>query len=505
MVVEGCRIVEFDTQLKLCYSNEQYRMRSEYPILKYFDLELVSLYSKIWGNGEDQWRTVSSCDDKEMYIFHHPHSETIKQLEAIMPTFFLVYSNRKFVATQQLDYFYQRQEENGAIRSEYRLSDNQPVMARNNAYGVGAPLFPWAEYNIYHRLDGKKRLREIMPTLEKYYHWIEATFKKPNGLYLVPVSLTEMKNRPSVHAKYLLDFNIQMAIFCYYMGQIGSILNDKDVCFRYRKYYFSLKSRINSTMWDEASGFYYDLDAKGQRLDTMSIAAYWSLLAQIPNERRLELLIKKLNDPRFFGTQNPFPTLSVSDTHFSERGNGYRGSVFSPYTFMVIKGLEVYNRYADARTYALSHIYAIIETMRSEKDTLQGMCEAYRPQSRQPASWDSRRRFPRRGFINYIGLAGITLLVENIIGINISLPRKTVQFTVPSLELMGIENFLLKRNRISIQCEKTMRGWEVQLSSEKLYYFTVNIKSFAKKTLPIPSGRCSIIVDKLSPLRSPIP
>ena len=470
-------------------------MRSKYPILKYFNLELVSLYNKLWGNSEDQWLTTEN--DKPAHIFHHPHIPTIRQLEAIMSTFFLVYSNRHFPVTQQLDYFYQRQEEDGAIRSEYELASAKPVMVRKNAYGVGAPLFPWAEYNIYHKLDNKKRLRELVPILERYYHWINTTFQSANGLYAVPISLTEMKNRPSVRVKYPVDFNMQMAIFCYYMGQIGFTLNEKDVCFRYRKNYFALKSRINSMMWNEKAGFYYDLDIKEQPLKIKSIAAYWSLLARIPNERRAEIIIKKLEDPKVFGTKNPFPTLAVDDHYFSEHGDGYRGSVSTPYTFMIIKGLENYLRFAEARKYTLAHIYAIIETMQSVEDPLQGMCEAYKPNRNEPARWDSQRQFPRRGFITYVGLAGIGLFIENVIGLDISLPRKTVEFTVPSLELMGIENLLLKRNHISIQCGKSTRGWEVQLSSEKLYYFTVNIGSHAKKTLPIPSGNCSILINKL--------
>ena len=470
-------------------------MKSVYPQLKYFDLALVSLYNRLWSNSEDQWRTIKR--GKTQLIFHHPQSQSIRQIEAILSSFFLVYSNRHFPVTQQLDYFYQRQEPDGAIRSEYELNSSQPVMVRKNAYGVGAPLFPWAEYNIYHRLDGKKRLRELVPVLERYYNWLSSNLQDTNGLYMTPVSLTDMKNRPSVRVKYPVDFNMQMALFCFYMGKIGSILNEKDLCFRYRKHYFALKSRINSTMWDEQSGFYYDLDVKKQLLICKSIAAYWSLLAGIPNERRAELLIKKLEDPQCFGTENPFPTIATNEHGFSPQGDGYRGSVFTPYTFMVIKGLEHYSRFTEARRYALAHIYAIIETIQAEGEPLRGMCEAYKPNRHEPARWDSHKQFPRRGFITFVGLAGITLFIENVIGLDISLPRKTVQFVVPSLEFMGIENLLLKRNHISILCEKRERGWEVQLSSEKLYYFTINTLQRAKKTLPIPSGSCSLLIDKI--------
>ena len=92
----------------------------------------------------------------------------------------------------------------------------------------------------------------------------------------------------------------------------------------------------------------------------------------------------------------------------------------------------------------------------------------------------------------------IALIIENIIGLDISLPRKTVNWTMQSLEEMGIEGLSLKKNNITILANKNARGWEIRLESEKLYYFTISIlDEDKKKTLPIPSGKCSMLIDKL--------
>ena len=88
-------------------------------------------------------------------------------------------------------------------------------------------------------------------------------------------------------------------------------------------------------------------------------------------------------------------------------------------------------------------------------------------------------------------------MIENVLGLYISLPRKTVDWIIPTLEIMGIENLSLKRNLITILSNHTSRGWEIRLESEKLYYFTINVINLKKKTLPIPSGKCSILLDKL--------
>ncbi|MDD5790765.1 MAG: hypothetical protein PUE30_09640, partial [Spirochaetia bacterium] len=105
--------------------------------------------------------------------------------------------------------------------------------------------------------------------------------------------------------------------------------------------------------------------------------------------------------------------------------------------------------------------------------------------------------YPRDHFLAATGLSTIALMIENVIGLSISLPRKTVDWVIPNLEIMGIENLSLKRNLITILSNKSPRGWEIQMESEKLYYFTINILDQKKKTLPIPSGKCSMLIDKL--------
>ena len=49
-----------------------------------------------------------------------------------------------------------------------------------------------------------------------------------------------------------------------------------------------------------------------------------------------------------------------------------------------------------------------------------------------------------------------------------------------------------------ITTEKTNRGWEIKIENEKLYYFALKILDQNKdKRLPIPSGTCSMLIEKL--------
>jgi neutral trehalase len=469
-----------------------------FPEVHFYDQDFVDLYDKTWAWIQDFWKRGTPENGFQTRYFSYPQSQSIHQFESILSTFFLVYSNRTFPATPSLDNFYEKQESDGAIRGEYSEKDGSPIFKKNNPEGVQPPLFSFAEYNLYHKVGNKKRLKDVIGILEKYYEWLETNFKRENGLYAVPLSATIMENSPREKVCYPVDFNTQQAINALYMSAIGDILNDKDVSFRYKRNYFSLKTRINSLMWNDEDGFYYDLDKSGEQIRVKSIAGFWTLLAELPTEERAGRLIQKLKDPKTFGLENPFPTLSGDEPGFDERGMGFRGSVYPVFTFMVIKGLEKYERFELARECAIRHLYYMLDTLHPDGKAKGNLFEAYAPRKEGPAQWPGKENFPRPLYLPYVGLASITLMIENVIGLSISLPRKTVDWTIPTLEIMGIEDLSLKRNMITILSNKSGRGWEIRLESEKLYYFTISILGDGKKkTLPIPSGKCSMLIEKL--------
>jgi len=478
--------------------------KRDFPKIHFYDQDFVDIYDKTWSWIQDFWKTPpvtkKQKEQSDIGYFVYPEEGQpliIDQLESIFASFFLVYSNRNFPAQQNLDYLYARQEKSGAIRWKYNLQGNSPVTGKENPEGIGLPLFAWAEFNLYHKSANKRRIKEVMPVLQKYITWIDNTFKKDNGLYAVPAEASTMFNSPRKKTAYPIDFNSAMAISALYMAALGDILNDKDLNFQYKRLYFSLKTRINSLMWDKDSGFYHDLDEKGNRLPHKTIASFWPLLAEIPNEDKAEALIFHLTDPKTFGTEHPFPTLAASEKSFSQHGEAYRGSVFPAFNFMVIKGLEKYQRYDLAREAAIRHLYYILDGMFPHGDEKGDLWEAYLPGKEGIAKMNGNPGFPRKRHLAFTALSAIALMIENVIGLSISLPRKTVDWIIPNLEIMGIENLSLKRNMITILSNKSARGWEIQMESEKLYYFTINILGQKKKTLPIPSGKCSMLIDKL--------
>ena len=217
--------------------------KHDFPKIHFYDQDFVDIYNKTWSWVSSLWVNpkTGEQDSDGLFIYPEDGKLVLNQFDTIFSSFFLVYSNRNFEPCNNIDYFYARQEPSGAIRWKYDVKTDQPVLEKDNPEGVGLPLFALAEYNLYHKSANKKRIKDVMPILQKYMEWLDQTFKQENGLYSVPVCASSMTNSPRANTCYPIDFNACMAINASYMSALGDILNDKDLSFQYKRMYFSIK------------------------------------------------------------------------------------------------------------------------------------------------------------------------------------------------------------------------------------------------------------------------
>ena len=473
-------------------------VKDQVPRIHFYDQDFVDMYDRTWVWIDEIWHQGEKDGLFPEGYLTHADSPVINLFDSSLSALFLVYSNQNYSPYSMIDFFYSMQGEDGQIAEKYDIASKTPVFDPDNPLGATVPLLSYVEFVFYHKIGNKKRLKDVVPFLEKYFSWIQSNFMDKDGLYTVPYSAMHMGNLPREGAVYTVDYNSAIAVFALYMSYIGDILNDKELAFRYKRIYFSVKTRINSMMWDGDDKFYYDLDADKNRIKNKHIGAFWTLLAEIPNDEYALFLIDSLKNDKEFGTENPFPTVPVSSKYFSESGDGYKGGVVPFLTYIIIKGLMNYGAFIFARECAIRHMYFILDTLHPDAEKQDDVWEIYKPVSEGPAVVIDGTIENRRRYLPMVGLVTITLVIENIIGLDISLPRKTVNWTMQSLEEMGIEDLSLKKNSITILSNKNVRGWEIRLESEKLYYFTIHIlDEDKKKTLPIPSGKCSMLIDKL--------
>ena len=144
--------------------------KRDFPKIHFYDQDFVDIYDKTWNWLSEYWINTETGEQDSEGLFVYPVNGKyiLDQLETIFSSFFLVYSNRNYPASKNIDYFYARQEENGAIRWKYDAATNSPVIDKKNPEGIGLPLFAWAEFNLYHKSANKRRIKEVMPVLHKW-------------------------------------------------------------------------------------------------------------------------------------------------------------------------------------------------------------------------------------------------------------------------------------------------------------------------------------------------
>lgn len=374
-----------------------------------------------------------------------------------------------------------------------------PVTPSKVAATLTLPLAAWAELNIYQRTGNKKRVREAFPLLKDQLLLLD---KARDTFGLLPCEKNALCEGNFLNADpaacYLIADQAALALSFSSLSALSDVLNDRESAFQFKRRYFALKTRVNTLMWSQEDNFYHDLDAAGKPLPLRTAAGFLPLLAELPNIDRAESLAKALQDPLDFACDCPIPSLSRRSPLFSPEGEEFRGAAFPALNFLILKGLEKYQYYELVRELAIKHLYCVLDTFLPPTGGRGTFYDAYQSVYPAAAAKGSPNLSPRSDYLVGLGLSAITLMIENVLGISINLPRKTVDWVIPSLEVMGVENLCLKRNLISIKCCKTNnRGYEIQMESEKLYYFTINILGVKKKTLPIPSGKCSVLIDKI--------
>ncbi len=472
------------------------------PKIKFYNQDIVDLYDKVWALISKNYIYNKTNKNIPKEYLSNPGQKTFNYFYSVLPAFFLLYSSEKYDPEPVLDFFYSKQEPNGAIRCDYDVQTGEPVQLNpEDKIGLTIPLFPWAEYNYFVKNGNKKRLKEVAPKIISFYKWLKSEYMDETGLFRTEQMNFVTGNIDRSNTAYPVDFNSAMAFYCLNTAMICEKLKDKDAKLSFRKQYFALKSRINKLMWH--NDFYYDLDANGNPIPMEMLSSYFALLARIPDEEKTNILISHLKDPKMFGTDNPFPSVPVRCKRFSKDGNGFYGGVSSALTFIAIKAAEAAGEFSFAKECTLKHAFCMIESqLLSDKKIPDGLWEVYKPNSEGPSLYFANPKrtayeLPRQDFLPVIGVAVITLFIENVIGFSVDMFLKTVTWTLESYDQVGIENYYLKKNYISMECTRENERWEIRLNSDKLYYLKVRILGERiEKELSIPAGRCSLLPEK---------
>jgi len=360
-----------------------------------------------------------------------------------------------FPAIQSHDNFYCRQHSDGYICREIHEKDGEDFYydgKENNTLTntINPPLFPWIEYEYYKISGDDSRFKLIIPVLEKYGEWLDRNRIKPgtkHGLYWQTGLGSGMDNTPRPGSGWVC-MSSQMAMFYLYLGKICEYVAVEDKAeAKAKKFYLKsqkIAEKINQYMWNEEDGLYYDVDDNGEPVKVKTAASFWPMLAEICSQEQAGRLVENLRDSSTFWRTMPFPTLSADHSDYDPNGHYWVGGVWAPTNYMIIKGLQKYGFQKFADEASEKYLFGMYEVFKKTGT----VWENYAPESYNPGD------IAKDDFVGWTGLGPISLLIENIIGIQLDALNNTIHWHLNRTDRHGIENLRFRDTVVSLVAEE---------------------------------------------------
>lgn len=299
------------------------------------------------------------------------------------------------------------------------------------------PIMAWAELESYKHTGDGERLRQVWPPLLKYYEAMCEHLYNRFGLFVT--DWASMDNSP--RNEYLgsgVDISCEMTLFARNLAEIAQVLQEQSAAAGdepgrqvYAEHIGRLiadaakfSESINRYMWDEANGFYYDVQADGRRAPVKTIAAFWAMLAEVASREQADRLAAYLEDPKTFKRKHRVPVVAADEPGYNPQGGYWRGSVWAPTNTMVIRGLEKYGYHQLAAEIALNHLDAVVQVL----------CDTGSIWENYPPDEISSGDADRKDFVGWSGIGPILYLLEYAIGIKADAVRKELHWTIPATD-----------------------------------------------------------------------
>ena len=418
------------------------------------------------------------------------------------------YANGTLSALNNLDNLYRlRREADGFMSRAYCIDDETP------AYGerINPPLMAWAEWEAYLVSGDFSRFAQVMPALEGCYDFIEKKRTRNCGLYwFEDPGSSGMDNAPR-GGYYSLELNgsdlchidlaCHQALSAMCIGNMYEVLGNEEKAEHYRREHRRICELINRYHWSEKAHFYFDFfirstaEQKVKFLNSKTMASAWTLLCGAAKDGRDAQMIAHLFDPEVFYSKVPFASLSRDDPNYDSTGGYWLGGVWAPTNSAAVRGIAACGRPDLAREAAIRYLDAVCAV---EKDSDYGsIWESYAPEDYCPAT-NERGTPVRKDFVGWSGIAPITMLIENIIGLRFDARDNSVHFDLFSGRGCGLRNMRFNRNTISVECtdyNPTVGGSTIRASAQKPFLLIVRTDYCKEATaIEIPPGEHSFCV-----------
>ncbi|MCL2917365.1 MGH1-like glycoside hydrolase domain-containing protein [Shewanella litorisediminis] len=151
-----------------------------------------------------------------------------------------------------------------------------------------------------------------------------------------------------------VDLNAYLFAEKRFLATLADALGDADDAKAWRADADALGKQIREQMWDESSGFFYDLDSlTGKPLlgTGKGVEGWIPLWAGVATQQQADVMIRRQLSADTFGTLIPFPTVSADNGAFAP-AKYWRGPVWLDQLYFALVGLEKYGAEDKAKALA---------------------------------------------------------------------------------------------------------------------------------------------------------
>ncbi len=418
--------------------------------------EAISSYWRIWELEFANLYQATADNDFVSPFIEPPFNEHIFMWDNCFITMFGRYGHRAFdFQAGALDNFYRKQHIDGFICRAISRAAGKDRFSKYDPSSTGPNLMPWAEWEHFLNFGDTTRLKEVFPPLLAYYQWFRTHRTWPDGSYFSSGWGCGMDNQPrlpegegfdprfSTGFMAWIDINLQQILAGKILIKMADILGREDDAKDIAAEMESLTAYVTENMWDAESAFFYDRYRNGTLNGVKSIAAFWSLLAGVVPPEDTDRFIRHLENPDEFARVHRVATLSADAPGFDPGGGYWRGAVWAPTNYMVLKGLTKYGRDSLAFEIALNHLTNVAKVFTETG----AFYENYSP--------DAVRGVAMKNFIGWNGVIPITNMFEYVFGLRPDVPQNTLIIDVRLTDEYGVKQYPFGRTGLlDISCEK---------------------------------------------------
>jgi hypothetical protein len=439
------------------------------PIPKYEEISHL-LPSPIWQGHDDAiscynfaWRTafgnIKKANADSKFVSNYIDTAFNGYLFMWDSSFIVMfgkYGARAFNFQKTLDNFYSHQHKDGFISRELCEFEPGERFARHDLSSTGPNILGWSEWEYYCQTGDAQRLEMIFDPLLAYHLWLKEHRTWRDGTYWSTGWGCGMDNQPRLEKGYHVCFShghmvwvdacIQQTLSAKILLQIADIIgrSDDENLSTLKEEIKSLTAIINDKLWHDEDAFYYDLWKTGELNKVKSAGAYWALLADVIPKERLDKFVAHLNNPNEFNRPCRVPTLSADHPDYKDDGEYWRGGVWAPTNYMILKGLEK-NGYENlAYDIAKNCLDNVISVFKSD----QTLYENYAPEKA------SKGNPAKNDFVGWSGLFPISIMFEYVFGIRPQAKQRKIVWNVRLLEKHGVKNYPLDGLSVDLICEE---------------------------------------------------